>query len=258
MNPVTAWLNTAGDNAIDYARTTELLSELSRTEGQGRRTHLINKICTGNLKLVYSTVKKYSDKRNLRWGTDLSADLLQVGYFGLRDAVERYDPSRGTRLSTIAVSWIRQRVGRHLINKEQAVYVPEHLVSEVNYFKKHGEWSNSKRRPKNTRLLEQAVYACTSTYSLDKTMEKGKEGTTVTLGDILEAPDRSNTAAEVDAKLNKVQKLMDKAGIPTRTQLFLLKYAECGNKVSALRAAGLKGDATDQFKAAIKKIQAFV
>ena len=90
MDSVTLWLNAAGNAAIDAVETTELLARLGRTSDEAQRTALINKVCAGNLKLVYSTVKRYSDRRRFKWGSELSVDLLQVGYLGLRQAVSRY------------------------------------------------------------------------------------------------------------------------------------------------------------------------
>ena len=37
-------------------------------------------------------------------------DLVQDGYTGLIQAVDRYDPARGTRFSTYAVHWIRRTI----------------------------------------------------------------------------------------------------------------------------------------------------
>ncbi len=46
-------------------------------------------------------------------------DLQQVGSLGLLKAMRRYDPGRGTRFSTFAVSWIKGEILNHLRqNKE--------------------------------------------------------------------------------------------------------------------------------------------
>ena len=60
MDQITPWLNAAGAKAIDKVETTELLAKLARTTNEKARTRLINKICEGNLKLVYTTVKNFS------------------------------------------------------------------------------------------------------------------------------------------------------------------------------------------------------
>lgn len=231
MDAVTTWLNVAGDNAIDRIETTELLAQLGRTADEGKRIKLINKICAGNLKLVYTTTKAYSDRRRLRWGTELSADLLQVGFLGLRHAVGRYDASRGTRLSTVAVPWIKQKLGRHLIKKEATIYVPENLVREVNHLKVHGTLSNTRTTPKNTQLVELARYAYAAPLSLDKPLNEDADG--ATLGEILEQPSTEGSGAKSDRNFLLLRDLMAKAGVEPRTQDLVVEYARRGRLSSA-------------------------
>jgi RNA polymerase primary sigma factor len=237
MDSVTSWLNTAGDHAIDKIRTTELLAELGRTTDEKLRTKLTNQICQGNLKLVYTTVKAYSDRRRLRWGTELSADLLQVGVMGLHYAIGRYDASRGTRISTIAVPWIKQKLGRYLIQKEAPIYVPENLVREVNHLRAHGTLTNSKTTPKNTQLVELARYAYAAPLSLDKPMGDDND---CTLADVLEQPSTKGSADLVDKKILEIRDLMAKAGIEPKVQDFLLEYAKTGVLSTASARSGLK------------------
>jgi len=228
---VTSWLNAAGSAAIDKIRTTELLAELGRTADEKTRTKLINKICQGNLKLVYTTVKTYSDRRRLRWGTELSADLLQVGFLGLRHAVSRYDAKRGTRISTIAVPWIKQRLGRYLIQKEQPIYIPENLVYEVNHLKTHGCLSNTRRTPKNTQLVELARYAAAEPLSIDKPM--GSDDDAITLADILEQPSTEGSAANQDKAILQLRDLLAQAQVEPKVQDLVLEYARGGRLSTA-------------------------
>jgi len=48
-------------------------------------------------------------------------DLVQEGNAGLLTAIERFDPARGTRLSTYAVIWIRAYILRHLMEASSLV-----------------------------------------------------------------------------------------------------------------------------------------
>jgi RNA polymerase sporulation-specific sigma factor len=41
-------------------------------------------------------------------------DLAQEGYFGLMEAVKKFDPHRDVRFATVAYWWIRQRVSAYL------------------------------------------------------------------------------------------------------------------------------------------------
>lgn len=257
MDAVTTWLNVAGDNAIDLIETTELLAQLGRTTDEGKRNKLINKICAGNLKLVYTTTKTYSDRRRLRWGTELSADLLQVGFLGLRHAVGRYDASRGTRLSTVAVPWIKQKLGRHLIKREAPIYIPESLVREVNYLKVHGTLSNSRTTPKDTRLVELARYAQAEPLSLDKPLNENADG--ATLGEIIEQPCTEGSGAKSERNFLLLADLLSKAGVETRTQDLVLEYARRGRlSVAATKCKVSQSHARELVDGAIGAIQKVV
>ena len=256
MDSVTLWLNTAGNRAIDRTETNELLARIARTDKDSKvYRKLVNKVIEGNLKLVYTTVKKYSDKRGWRWGTELSADLLQAGVEGLKVAVERYDAKKGS-LSTIAVPWIRQRIGRYYIQKEARVYVPEHLVREVISVAQTGKPTGSKTTPKNLKLIDQARLAMISPLSLDKPMGEDQD---CTFGDLIESQDCSNTGERYDRELLGVRDLMAKAGVEPRVQDMVIAYAERGNITIAAAKAGVKEkEARAKLNDAIKRCQALV
>lgn len=259
MDSITLWLNTAGKYAITPVQTTELLARLSKTTDEAKRRKLINKITQGNLKLVYSTVKRYSDKRGFKWDSDRSLDLLQVGAEGLSYAIGRYDAAKGTRLSTIAVPWIKQKVGRYLVKCEQTIYTPENLVQEVYHFWKHGKLSNSRTTPKNEQLVHIAAAAMSPALSLDKPLNEGEE--TAFLVDTIAQPDTSNRAEKFDAQFLALKDLMAKAGLAPRIQDYLMIYAETGVKSTAFIKAGLdsrKGSPAQQMAKAVNALRALV
>ncbi len=63
-----------------------------------------------NLKLVYHIAKNYSNENNE------IEDLCQEGYFGLNEAIDKYDISRGASFSTFAVWKIKNNVRRNMLN----------------------------------------------------------------------------------------------------------------------------------------------
>ena len=257
MDLITPWLNAAGSKAIDKFETAELLAELARTTNQKERTRLTNKICEGNLKLVYSTVKNFSDHRRLRWGNELSADLLQVGFLGLHHAVGRYDASRGTKLSTVAVPWIRQKLGRYLIQKAPAIYIPEHVVREVVSLKKTGKLTNSRTTPKDTRLVDMATYAYGHIKSLDIRLNGEEDGST--LADLLPQPSTEGSARRQDEAILFLKEKMAQAGIEPRTQDLMIGYARRGRlaivaqkmRVSPTHARRLVNGAIERMQALV-------
>lgn len=78
-----------------------------------------------NLRLVAWVAKSYRGR-----GLDL-IDLIQEGSLGLLRAIDRFDPSVGTRLSTFATHWVRQGIRRALAEKARAIRIPLNRLPEV-------------------------------------------------------------------------------------------------------------------------------
>ena len=85
------------------------------------RERMIN----ANLRLVVTIARDYA---NL--GLPL-LDLISEGNIGLTKAVERFDPTKGAKLSTYAMWWIKQSIKRALANQSKTIRVPVHLVDKV-------------------------------------------------------------------------------------------------------------------------------
>ena len=59
-------------------------------------------------------------------------DLIQVGTIGLLNAIDRYDPDRGTKFSTYATPTIMGEIKRYFRDKSWNLKVPRHL-QELNW-----------------------------------------------------------------------------------------------------------------------------
>src|SRR5271155_795207 len=79
-----------------------------------------------NLRLV---VKIAHDYANL--GLPL-LDLISEGNVGLMKAVERFDPTKGGKLSTYGAWWIKQSIKRALANQSKTIRLPVHLVDKIS------------------------------------------------------------------------------------------------------------------------------
>jgi RNA polymerase primary sigma factor len=79
----------------------------------------------GNLRLV---VKIARDYENL--GVPL-LDLIAEGNTGLMKAVDRFDPSRGAKLSVYSSFWIKQSIRRALGNQSRTVRIPIHIHGKL-------------------------------------------------------------------------------------------------------------------------------
>jgi RNA polymerase primary sigma factor len=97
-----------------------------RKGDQAARQHMIQ----ANLRLVVKIAMDYRD-----FGLPL-LDLISEGNIGLTKAVDRYDPSKGGKLSTYAAWWIKQSMQRALANQTKTIRLPVHVVSTISKLRK--------------------------------------------------------------------------------------------------------------------------
>jgi RNA polymerase primary sigma factor len=97
------------------------LAERIRMGDQAARDHMIR----ANLRLVVKIARDYSG-----YGLSLS-DLVSEGNIGLMNAVERFDPEKGGKLSTYAAWWIKQSIKRSLANQSKTIRLPIHMVDKI-------------------------------------------------------------------------------------------------------------------------------
>lgn len=106
----------AGEQELDTV-TDELLKAYAVTRDARLRERLI----VLHLDLVTSLARRLSyDTRQLE-------DLIQVGYIGLIKAIDRFDPSKGTRFSSYAAPTIAGEIKRYLRDKSKIIRVPRHV-----------------------------------------------------------------------------------------------------------------------------------
>lgn len=100
--------------------------EIEVEEGNVARRTLIQ----ANGRLVISIANKYT-------GHGLSlAELSQEGVLGLIRAIDKFDVSKGVRLSTYASYWIRQSVSRAVAVQTRVIRLPVHKVDHLGKIRK--------------------------------------------------------------------------------------------------------------------------
>lgn len=145
---------------------------------EGARAKLIR----SNLRLV---VKIAHDFKGL--GLPL-LDLISEGNIGLMRAVEKFDPSKGAKLSSYAAWWIKQSMRRALANQARTIRIPVQSASKISKIQaartklteQLGREPTDKEIAKEVNLTERTVTGLrlgkTTTISLHDPIQHGEDG----------------------------------------------------------------------------------
>jgi RNA polymerase sigma factor, sigma-70 family len=88
-----------------------------------------NDFITHNIRLVVKLANQYTGYKVP------IEDLVDEGMFGLMTAVEKFDPKRGFRFSTMATWWIQQAITRFATQNRRQIRYPAHvqeMLSKIN------------------------------------------------------------------------------------------------------------------------------
>jgi len=102
----------------------ELAKRIQKGDDEARE-HMIK----ANLRLVVKIARDYE-------GLGLPLlDLINEGNIGLMKGVERFDPTKGAKLSTYAALWIKQSIRRALGNQSKTIRLPVHVVDKMAHIR---------------------------------------------------------------------------------------------------------------------------
>ena len=121
-DPVRMYLKEIGTYPL-LSLEEELELAIRKSEGDEEAKE---KLIVSNLRLAVNVAKKYTN-RGLPF-----LDLIQEGNLGLMKGVEKFDYTRGFKLSTYATWWIRQSVTRALADQARTIRIPVHMVESLN------------------------------------------------------------------------------------------------------------------------------
>ena len=182
-----------------------------------QRTHdpeLAYRLVTANLRLVVKIAHEY------RRAAFSLLDLIQEGNVGLMQAVQKYDPLRGVKLSTYAAWWIRAYILRYLMDNWRMVKLGTTQAQRKLFFnlRKEQERLLAQGFEAQPRLLaerldvsEQDVREMdqrlgNDEFSLDAPVAAGSDGARQTHGDRLVQPQAPVDEQLADEELRRIFK----------------------------------------------------
>ena len=141
--------NLEDETALLTADEERQLAHSIQAGGPGAQAAL-NHFVIANQRLVYKVAKRYQGQ-----GLEF-LDLVQEGNIGLLRAIERFEPERGYRFSTMAVWWIRRAITGAIADTGRAIRLPAYQrtgllrlkQAEAQFTEEHG------RSPSNEELAE--------------------------------------------------------------------------------------------------------
>ena len=118
---------------MHHSSEIELMSVINTTKpGERRYQKALDELVLQNTGLVHKIVHKFPIKNS----SCSYEDLFQEGIAGLIHGIQKFDRSRGYRLSTYSYRWIQAYVTRYYQNHGRVIRVPVHMFNKQLELKK--------------------------------------------------------------------------------------------------------------------------
>lgn len=212
-----------------------------------RTPELRNQIALHNLNLVYKIASAFKLNQ-----TDIE-DLKQEGIFGLIDAIDSFDYSRGIKFSSYAYPRIYYTLKRYIDNNINTVRLPIRLLCDYqqirkfkdDYYKKYRKTPSLRIISDNLGLSERRIKeiltACKNrqSLSLDYMISKDSEKS-VSLMDTLEDGESSTAIQRAEQQFDITHLLKEIRKITSRTEydILMMRYGFSNEEPYTLKEIG--------------------
>lgn len=180
-----------------------------------------------NLRLVVREAKRFQ-------GLGLSIlDLIQEGNIGLIRAIEKFDSSKNTKISTYAVWWIRQNIMRAINDHGRNIRIPTYLMVDILRLQRvrkslivsSGEEPSLERIAQEMKLplekVEELYSLQNDTISLNNTI--GELDENAELANFVVSDDNVEESVIDESMIFEINKAFDECKLK-KNERFVLKY----------------------------------
>lgn len=183
----------------------ELVGMIRNSDSAEERSLYYGILYQQNRGVIYRICKRFS-------GYDDISDLMQEAYFGLCDAVEKYDSTKGNKFITYAGYWVFQRVNRYICDCCSPVSISVHMYENIVKYQDilqryEAEYNRKPTRleicqcmdikPSQLKKIENAIYIL-SVASLNTPISE-EEGSEI-LQDVV--PDKQDRYEEIESEID--------------------------------------------------------
>ena len=161
---------------LSAEETQSLAVKFVQTQDPALAAHLV----TANLRLVVKIAYEY------RRAYKNIMDLIQEGNIGLMQAVKRYDPYRGVKLSSYAAWWIRAYILRFILNNWRLVKLGTTQAQRKLFFnlrKKRAELQSLGVDPTNAEIARQLNVPVSDVDEMDVRLQASERSLDAPVGD---------------------------------------------------------------------------
>lgn len=252
-------------SSIDRGLTAEDINALIRSHQEDEDPDAQARLVEHYQKLIESLAYRYSK------GQSHHEDLVQVGMVGLLGAIKRFDPSFDRRFEAFLVPTVVGEIKRYLRDKTWSVHVPRR-IKEIGPKIKNANDELTNRLERSPKISEIAEHLEVSeedvleamemgqsynALSVDHSIEADKDGSTVTLLDVMGQSDDNYDLSEKRLILEKVLPILSKREREIIQFTFMegLSQKETGERVglSQMHVSRLQRTAINKLRQAVSE-----